>query len=48
MMAAMSDETAGAASVELLPTRRRRFSVGLAARYAVLIGTILLTVFPLV
>jgi multiple sugar transport system permease protein len=40
--------TAGAASIEVLPTRRRRFPVGLAARYAVLIGTILLTLFPLV
>jgi multiple sugar transport system permease protein len=40
--------TAGTASIEVLPTRRRRFPVGLAARYAVLIGTILLTLFPLV
>ena len=48
VMAAMSDETAGAASVEVLPTRRRPFPIGLAARYAVLIGTILLTIFPLV
>ena len=45
-MAAISDETAGAAPV--LPTRRRPFLIGLAARYAVLIGTILLTIFPLV
>jgi multiple sugar transport system permease protein len=48
MMAAMSDETADAASVALLPTRWRPFSIGLAARYAVLLGTILLTIFPLV
>jgi multiple sugar transport system permease protein len=47
-MAAISDETAGTASVEVLPTRRRPFPIGLAARYAVLIGTILLTLFPLV
>jgi multiple sugar transport system permease protein len=48
MMAAMSDDTVGVAPVEVLPTRRRRFPIGLAARYAVLIGTILLTLFPLV
>jgi multiple sugar transport system permease protein len=48
MMAAMSDETVGVAPVEVVPTRRRRFPIGLAARYAVLIGTILLTLFPLV
>ena len=47
-MAAISDETVGIASIEVLPTRRRRFSIGLAARYAVLIGTIVLTLFPLV
>jgi multiple sugar transport system permease protein len=48
MMAAMSDDTVGVAPVEVLPTRRRRFPIGLAARYAVLMGTILLTLFPLV
>ena len=48
MMAAMSDETADAASVALLPTQWRPFPIGLAARYAVLLGTILLTIFPLV
>jgi multiple sugar transport system permease protein len=48
MMAAISDETAGAAPVDVLPTRRRPFSIGLAARYGVLIGTIMLTIFPLV
>jgi multiple sugar transport system permease protein len=48
MMAAMSDETADIASVEVRPTRRRRFSIGLAAHYAVLVGTIMLTLFPLV
>ena len=48
VMAAISEETADAASVEVLPTRRRPFPIGLAARYAVLIGTILLTLFPLV
>ena len=47
-MAAISDETATAAAVEVLPARRRPFPIGLAARYAVLIGTILLTLFPLV
>ena len=47
-MAAISDETAGAASVGVLPSRRRPFPIGLAARYAVLIATILLTLFPLV
>lgn len=48
MMAAMSDETADAASVAVLPTRWRPFPIGLATRYAVLLGTILLTIFPLV
>ena len=48
MMAAVSDETADAASVAVLPTRWRPFPIGLAARYAVLLGTILLTIFPLV
>ncbi len=48
MMAAISDETAGAAPVEVLPARRQPFPIGLVARYAVLIGTILLTLFPLV
>jgi multiple sugar transport system permease protein len=49
MMAAISDETADAAApVEVLPTRRRPFPIGLAARYGVLIATILLTIFPLV
>jgi multiple sugar transport system permease protein len=48
MMAALSDETVGVAPVEVVPTRRRRFPIGLAARYAVLMGTILLTLFPLV
>ncbi|MBV8793336.1 MAG: hypothetical protein JO136_00220, partial [Hyphomicrobiales bacterium] len=47
-MAAISDETADAASAEVVAPRRRPFPVGLAARYAVLIGTILLTIFPLV
>lgn len=48
MVAAMSDETADAASVAVLPTRWRPFPIGLATRYAVLLGTILLTIFPLV
>jgi multiple sugar transport system permease protein len=48
MMAAISDETAGAATVGVPPSRRRPFPIGLAARYTVLIGTILLTLFPLV
>jgi multiple sugar transport system permease protein len=47
-MAATSEKIVDAASVEVLTPRRRPFPIGLAARYAVLIGTILLTIFPLV
>jgi multiple sugar transport system permease protein len=47
-MAAASEQTADAGAAEVLAPRRRTFPVGLAARYAVLIGTILLTIFPLV
>jgi len=47
MMAATSDQGADATSMGA-PAARRPFPIGLAARYAVLIGTVLLTIFPLV
>jgi len=47
-MAATTEERAAAGSVEILQPPRRPFQIGLAVRYAVLIGTIILTLFPLV
>jgi len=47
-MAATTEERARAGSVEILQPPRRPFQIGLAVRYAVLIGTIILTLFPLV
>ena len=47
-MAATGEEMLATAPVEVLPAPERPFPVGLAVRYAVLIGTLLLTMFPLV
>ena len=47
-MAAIGDRMLDTAPVGVLPAGRRPFPIGLAARYAVLAATILLTIFPLV